>query len=49
MNVDCYNIWVETPDFLAYANDLDKVKNREDLIQTIKKFSLERGFKLVLP
>ena len=45
-NVD---LWVETPDFLVFANDLHFVKNREDLITYLKNHAQERGFKLMLP
>lgn len=49
LNAQTYDIWVETPEFLPYAMGLEEVKNREELIATIKKHSIERGFKLVLP
>ena len=42
-------MWVETPDLIDFANGLAEISNREELIQRIKRQSLERGFKLILP
>jgi hypothetical protein len=49
MDVDFQDLWIETPDFSAFANGLQKVKNREELIATLKKLAMERGFRLLLP
>jgi hypothetical protein len=36
LNMENVDIWVETPDFLVFANELHLVKNREDLITHLK-------------
>ncbi len=47
--MDNVEIWVETSDFLVFANDLHTIKNREEIIIHLRAMAAERGFKLTLP
>jgi hypothetical protein len=49
LNMENVDLWVETPDFLTFANDLIYLRNREELIQYLRTKAAERGFRLNLP
>jgi hypothetical protein len=40
---------VETPNIQVFANELDNIRTRDELIERIKAYAMERGFNLVLP
>jgi hypothetical protein len=49
LNMDSVELWLETPDFLSFANDLQYMKNRDELILYLRTMAALRGFKLTLP
>lgn len=49
LNMENVELWTETPDFLAFSNDLHFIKNREELINHLRLSAIGRGFKLMLP
>ena len=36
LNMEHVELWTETPDFLVFSNNLDMIKNREDLIKHLR-------------
>jgi hypothetical protein len=49
LNMDSVELWLETPDFLPFANDLQYLRNRDELIHHLRTMASQRGFKLTLP
>ena len=42
-------ILIDTPDLWEFANDMDKIKNKDEFQEKIKKMALRRGLKISIP
>ena len=42
-------ILIDTPDLWEFANDMDKVRNKDEFQEKIKKMALRRGLKISIP
>jgi hypothetical protein len=42
-------ILIDTPDLWEFANDMDRIKNKDEFQEKIKKMALRRGLKISIP